>query len=174
MAVAKIIADKDIIYGGSVNQPNAANLENNVYAPADRIIDVGDGSTLTFFERANSLYRGDKWLHQQGSIPAVSGDNASADGADATVDYPAVPYLAHSIHGIAWGYNSNPTGGALQVESPSGTIIWGPIPVTSEGTGFEDFGKGLRGVTGDDMWIRLVSGGSGVTGYVSVKGHREE
>lgn len=110
------------------------------------------------------------WLDDN-SFPAQgSGDiNSSDTTADAVVYYDSQDGFTHSIRGFTWSYDSAPTNGEISIESPSGTIIYGPQPITSAGFGFKNF-ESMIGSRSDDFLVRLAAGSA--TGVVTVDGHR--
>lgn len=114
-----------------------------------------------------------KYLEASWGPPPASGHVAVASPSGAGVlYYGAQAYRGHVLGGVAWSYSATPSGGALTVESPSGTAIFGPMFVTEGGPGYFDFGGGLRGVEGQDLLVRLSPGGVGVSGVVSAFGVR--
>lgn len=90
----------------------------------------------------------------------------------AVVTITAETTVAQEIEFIAWSYDTDPTGGNLKVESPSGTTLMS-LDITSKGPGFIPFsGSCLRGAADQALIVTLADGGSGVTGklYVSQRG----
>jgi len=74
--------------------------------------------------------------------------------------------IANVVSFIAWGYSGTPTAGSLKVEDGSGTVIFGPIPITAAGPGF--FPVAIKGSAATALIVTLAAGGSGVSGVVSV------
>ena len=70
------------------------------------------------------------------------------------------------MSGIAWGYSATPTAGSIKVEDGSGTVIFGPVPITTAGPGFFPFA--FKGSANAALIVTLAAGGSGVSGVVSV------
>jgi len=173
MAIGKIFPNKDIIYGGSVITPDP--LSPYFYAPSNRIIDIPDTSSLAYFQDVNARYSADHWT-LEGAVPVASGDtNSPSANADAVVYYAAPGTRRHHVvQGLAYGYNATPTSGFISIESPSGTPIFGPLPITTSDAQFEDFPRGFKAGANLDMLIRLTAAGSAVKGAVSAKGHRIE
>lgn len=171
MATALAVSGQPVYYGGSTVHVGDGTVKD--YEPLDRVLEFTNINSLNVAEVTNAKYRSGKWLHQQGSIPASQGDVNQGSGVDAVVYYPAVPYASHTLRGLVWDYNAVPTSvaAALQIESPSGTIIWGPVAVQTQGDGFFDFHHGVRAKAGSDCLVRLTDGGIGIIGTVGVKGH---
>lgn len=173
MAVAKILPSGDFIYGGSTICPKEGSAVGTFFhAPADRVIDIPDDSG-DFFLRNDGRFRGDNWL-TPGAISANSGDFAQNASGDAVVYFPAEKYLSQAIYGAAFEYSATPGSGFLRIDSPSGVPVFGPVGISSAGMGFQDFDMGLKGGRNKDMLIVLGGGGAGVTGSLSIKGHRKE
>jgi hypothetical protein len=110
-----------------------------------------------------------------GWLAAAVGDvsaPSSAD-ADAVVHYPAAGTLrSHVLGGVFWSYNGAPSGGALQVESPSGTILFGPHAITVSGPGYIPFENNLTLPANTEALIRLKAAGGSVKGAVTVTSRR--
>lgn len=156
---------RPILNGAAVHQPAANSGEFGVIISSTEIIDdmtsqAFVGTNFRFFEDTES-YRG-------------TTEGNSAVGADAVVYYEAETNRRHAITGLQWGYNDAPTNGYVSIESPSGTIVWGPHPVTASGPGFHMFneGEGITGGLGSDLIIRLGNGGAGVSGQVQAATHK--
>lgn len=109
------------------------------------------------------------WFDDGAYLPQTAADNSSSLTEDTVVWYTAQSTFTHGIRGITWAYDDNPSNGKLQVESPSGTVIWGPLNVTAGGPGFKNF-ELLAGARGQDFLVRLTY--AGVSGSLAVDGHR--
>jgi hypothetical protein len=102
---------------------------------------------------------------------ASTGDiHAPEANTAAVVTYNAVAGRQHVISGVAWSYDTDPTGGNLQVEDGAGSTVFS-VDITSKGPGFIPFPDGKRGSVNTAMVVTLAAGGAGVTGKVSVLGH---
>jgi hypothetical protein len=157
MAVAKCRSAQPLL--GSVSVVNPQGLAYSVN-PSGNLL---TGTTL---DNLDGRFFGNSILPTDANDVSVP----AAANADAVVVYPSVTTKSNVIYGVGFGYTSMPTNGKLVVESPSGTVIFS-TPVTSEGAGFIDWEKGLKGGTGKEMLVKLVAGGAGVNSQVSVKNH---
>lgn len=100
----------------------------------------------------------------------TAADKSTSLTQDAVVWYTAQAGYTHSVQGITWAYDDNPSNNAkLSVESPSGTAIWGPFNITNGGPGFKNF-ELLAGSRSQDFLVRLCY--AGVSGSIAVDGHR--
>jgi hypothetical protein len=154
--------DATVGAGGGV-PPNYARPQPDVIATSGN------------FETLDTRFRaGPDW--DSPTLPLTSADTVLASGAGAVLYYPA-PGMGkrHVFYGFDWGYNATPSGGAsFGIQSPSGTYVYGPVPVVSAGAGFSVFEQGLRMPMSQDALVELKSGGAGVGGRVSLKGRRVE
>jgi hypothetical protein len=177
MAIAQINPSGAIVYGGAAITPPSTPSPGSVmfYTDPSRDIYIPNASTLGFYQEINGRYLADEWV-LEGGILAASGDTAAASGVnmDAVVYY-APPGLTrhHTLTGLAWGYDGTPGSGILTIESPSGNPIFGPLPVTTSGTSYDNYASGLKAPANTELLVRLKAN-SGVHSYVSVKGHRVE
>jgi hypothetical protein len=174
MPVARISASRPIVYGGSAIQPVGSGAY--FYADPARTITVPDESSLEFFHVVDGRYLADDWV-LRGAIPAGSGDtNGPVLNGDAVVYYPAPgPTRHHVLAGVAYGYDAAPGSGAsLSVESPSGVVLYGPLPIVSAGPDHEDWATPWKAPANTECLIRLSVGGPGVRGTVGARGHRIE
>lgn len=174
MPVARINPNKPIIYGGSAITPLGSGT-NDFYADPQRSLSLPNENSSEFFSVVDSRWLADKWP-LGGGIMASGADTNGPTTSDAVVFYPAAGLTAHhSIAGIAWGYNGIPASGAYQIESPSGQIVMGPIPIVAGGPGFDNFGDHpLKGLANQSLLIRLKQAGGLVSGTISARGHRLE
>lgn len=103
---------------------------------------------------------------------AVSANDVHAPAANtaAVVTYAAVAGQSHIISGIAWSYDTDPTGGSLKIEDGAGTTVF-QVGITSKGPGFFTFPQPKKGTTNTAMIITLAAGGASVTGKVSMLNH---
>jgi hypothetical protein len=103
-------------------------------------------------------------------LPRSSSDlSVPAAATAAVVTYPAAGKVAHVIDGVAWSYDSAPTGGNLKVEDGSTTIF--SVDITAAGPGFLLFPNPMQGTVGNAMTITLASGAGAVVGKVNPLGH---
>ena len=77
----------------------------------------------------------------------------------------------HMIRGVVWSYSADPTSATLKIEDGSGTVVWGPHYITKGGPGEIWFGN-ARGSAATALIITLAAGGSGISGVLTVIGHR--
>lgn len=111
---------------------------------------------------------------EQSRAASSSDVHAPASNTAAVVTYAAAGSgVAHVIGGVAWSYNAVPTGGNLKIEDGSGTTVF-TVDITAAGPGFFIFPRPKKGAANTAMIITLASGGSGVTGKVSVSSHWTE
>lgn len=153
--------------------PYIKGIEENDFDHSKvQILELSDIQGMTLNARADASYlRGELYEHDVEVISA-SGDASHATAANAIVDYAAPgPNRYHTITGLYFGYSATPTGGLISVQSPSGVVLF-EEPITNAGAGFFPFTKHMVGGIDADMLVTLTNGGSGVTGYVSVEGHK--
>lgn len=132
----------------------------------------GNLDVLEAAQSTNGRFLEGSWNSEYDNLVQTASDTNSAVGADAVVNYNAGTYNQnHVIDGVSWSYGSDPSG-SISVESPSGTTVWGPLAVTTAGPGFIPFPNGLCGADESSLLVRLKSGGTSVSGTVSVLGHR--
>lgn len=74
----------------------------------------------------------------------------------------------HRLHRIDWGYDANPAGGSVQV-SVGGSVVWGPIPITTGGPGFQDFRAPIEGDLNEALVVTLAAGGGSVSGALAIQ-----
>lgn len=106
------------------------------------------------------------------AIPSVAADNAAgADNAASVVTYAAAAAKKHYLYGIFWSYDSDLTVvGTLQVEDVSGTVVFGPLPVTASGPGFLSFDPPIvSSAVNTAMIVTLATGGAAVQGVLSCR-----
>lgn len=167
--------------GISVNQPPPAGTggANYIRDSADtqlvQKLSLTDLQGTSMAQRADGAYRDGQWLKDAPAVLAKATDvSAPAAGTAAIVTYGAAgTYLANTIQGVAFGYDSAPTAGLLTVEDGAGNIIFSE-PVTNAGPGFFDWPKDapLRGSNNAAMIITLSSGGDSVKGSITIKNHK--
>jgi hypothetical protein len=176
MAIAKAKSGNDVINGGAVVLPVGSGTANYQLDNTARVPHLADVDSLSSTKVAHGRFRSGDWMDNEGSILASASDTNVATSGDAVVNYAATENIAHTIFGISWDYNTDPTasGAAVQVESPSGTVVWGPLPIQNKGAGFFDFDRGLRGAESQQMLVKAIGGGASIRATVAVKGHRLE
>lgn len=105
----------------------------------------------------------------------VAGDRHLPSAATAAVvTYAAVAGQYHVIRGIAYSYDSTPTGGNLKVEDVSGTSVFS-IDVPVAGAAVIQFPIPLRSsIVNTALIVTLASGAGSVVGKVNVLGHTTE
>ena len=104
-------------------------------------------------------------------VPSLAADNsAPADNTAAVVTYNASSGKKHYLYGIFWSYDADPTGGSIKVEDVSGTVVLGPLPITSAGPGFLQFDPPIvSSLANKAMIITLAAGGGTVQGVLSCR-----
>lgn len=170
MATARIFQNKDILNGAAVICPVAGSGSNYIYdAGCQRI---PSGESILILQILDGRYLRDEWEGQ--APPQTASDiRTPTSGQAAGVHYGADAYRRHKIQHIDWSYDTTPVSGYVQVESPSGTVIWGPQYITSAGAGFHDFNEDeLSGAMGNSMFVVLANGGPNCRGSLSIVGHR--
>lgn len=148
--------------GGAVFRGEAAP---SYYNPSPRVNALANISGTQFYGDLDGKY------YEQGStLPQSSSDSAvGVSGNNAAVYYPAAgPSTRHVLYHVDWGYDSTPASGQFYVQSPSGTTIFGPIPITAAGAGYSEWDDGLKGGVGSDMLVVLKKGGPSAIGFVDV------
>ena len=106
------------------------------------------------------------------AIPSVAADNhVPADNTSAVVTYTAVANKKHYIHDVFWSYDSTLTVvGTLKVEDVSGTVVFGPLSITSPGPGFLHFDPPIVSTAVNTaMIVTLTTGGATVQGVLSCR-----
>jgi len=116
----------------------------------------------------NSLLAG-MALKPTGALVAAADVHAPASNTAAVVAYTGLAGVAHVISGIAFGYDTDPTGGLLTITSGGATVF--SVPITKSGAGFIPFTPPKLSAVAADLTITLAAGGAGCTGKVSVLGH---
>lgn len=90
-----------------------------------------------------------------------------AANTNAVATFAAAPSVAHEIVSIQCSYNATPTGGAVQVESPSGTVIWKMFLPAAGAFSFTFNTRSLKGAEGAAMIVTVAAGGASATGTVA-------
>lgn len=106
------------------------------------------------------------------AIPSVAADNhAPADNVAAVVTYAAVAGKRHYLYDIYWSYDSDLTVvGTLEVEDVSGTVVFGPMPITQSGPGPLHFDPPIvSSAVNTAMIVTLATGGATVQGVLSCR-----
>lgn len=138
------------------------------------VLSIASGDGLGLFQTLDSRYLAGPWAENAEPMPNSSLDTNTGSGAAAVLNYlPAGTGRQHLLYGFNYGYSAVPTNGSVSVQSPSGTYVWGPMPVTSAGLAGVDFPAPLHMPVGQGMLISLA-GVSGVFATVSIKGRRVE
>jgi len=106
--------------------------------------------------------------HVEFSASAVS---TPAEDTDATVTFAAESGIAHGITGLVWSYDAVPTGGRITISG--GTDVYLDMDITVDGAGFLPFTPEHIAPVGSALVVTLAAGGSGVTGKLTVLGHRK-
>lgn len=158
MAIAKVRNSKPFVNTGATNGP-ANKVDDKHYnrgeydsvvAPAERFL-------------------GDAWESDGPFLPvSATGDN----GLDLNITFPPAEGCAHVIHGVDWSHASGVIHDAtITIESPSGTKIFGPHYIESDGPGFHNFAEGLKGARGSELAVVLAGAESGIARTLTVRGH---
>jgi hypothetical protein len=162
VAVAKVVEGANCVEGGAAISPRGGKAKY-LFTP-EMAQTYGSGAALGHHQVVNGRYL----VHAP--FPANPNERNSVTNGEASV------YLGrsgsnrrHALYQVGWGYNGTPSGaGAFRVESPSGTIVYGPVPVTSAGAGEFSWPDGLLLGEDSDALVVLAAGGGGVTGRVSI------
>lgn len=108
-----------------------------------------------------------------GILASTADVHAPASATAAVVTYAADATKSHKITGVAWSYiGATPVGGNLKIEDGTDTVF--TIDINQSGPGEFTFSQMKKGSINKDLVITLASGGTGVTGKVSILGHRLE
>lgn len=158
------------IVNGQATVMNGSNAPQ--YYTRDGAQVFPNGASMLFFQSQNGRYVAQEWAEGREVLPATSGDATFAGpGSDAVLYLPAQANRHHALFGIAFGYDTTPTSGALSVESPSGYTVFRQSVPTAGPDSFTWF-KGIRGSGSADMLVRLANGGANKE--VSLLGRRVE
>jgi hypothetical protein len=106
-------------------------------------------------------------------MPTLSTANTHSPAAntDAVLTYTGVAGTTHVfLNGVSWSYDNDPTGGRIWITVDGSTVF--DMDITGGGAGFIPFHEPLYATPGKTVIFRLEAGGSGVTGKLSVLGHR--
>jgi multisubunit Na+/H+ antiporter MnhC subunit len=106
------------------------------------------------------------------AIPGIAADNhAPADDTSAVVTYVAVTGKKHYLYEIHYGYDVTPTTlGTIKVEDVSGTVVWGPFPISTAGPKQATFNPPLvSALVNTAMIITLTTGGTLVQGVLNCR-----
>lgn len=143
---------------------------------------VGGKASATLPAAVASGDRVDAYFDVRGRTVVLPGSQAAgttnvhapAANTAAVVTYAAGGAgVAHTISGVAWSYNADPTAGNLKIEDGSGTTVFS-VDITSKGPGFFLFPEPLRGSANTALIITLAAGGASCTGKVNGLGKRVE
>lgn len=91
----------------------------------------------------------------------------------AVVTYTAIQTGRHVLRSIAWSYSAAPAAGSLKIENGSGNTVFA-VNIVNAGWDQIVFVEPVVGSTNTDLIITLASGGSGVTGKLSITNHTTE
>lgn len=83
----------------------------------------------------------------------------------ATKTIAAAANKKNILHKIVCSYDNDPTGGSIKVESPVGTVVWGPHAITHSGPCLFTLSP-LVCAENVAMKVLLAAGGNGVTGVL--------
>ena len=158
-----------VIYPGNApsGKPIAANY--TYYRSGAEVFTNPSG--FIFYDNLNGRYLSENWSSDD--TPYIkTGDYATAaSGVDATIYLPSETNRSHVIYGVSFSYSNSPANGVLQMQSPSGTVVYSE-DITSAGAGFFPFENGLKFPKGSDVRIILTNGNS--SKKVSLMGRRTE
>lgn len=158
----------DIIITGPIK--NGCAVISPVWGTGYISRNVQGTETNGIVDKSPGRFLNGPWFDDGVFKPQTAEDKNTSLTQDAVVWYTAEAGYTHSIQGIEWSYDSNPSNNAkISVESPSGTAIWGPFPIKTGGPGFKDF-ELLAGSRSNDFLVRLCY--AGVSGSLAVDGHR--
>jgi hypothetical protein len=102
--------------------------------------------------------------------PVAPAHTASGTNADVVITFPGAAGTYNVLSGIAWSYNSAPTGGSVQiVDSSQGTVF--SEDVIASGPGSVNFNPPLASTQGGSFTITLTAGGVAVIGKLNILGH---
>ena len=96
-------------------------------------------------------------------------DEPAANTA-AVITYVANATERHTIGGVAWSYDDDPTGGNLTIEDGAGTTIFS-MDIVTKGAGFVPFDPPKQGTVNTALVLTLAAGGAGITGKLNVTAH---
>jgi hypothetical protein len=109
------------------------------------------------------------------TLPAASGDYATATGAAAVITLPAAGVNRnHVLMGLSFGYGATPAAGSnIKIEDGSGNVVY-KAPVADAGEKTVNFYPPKVFSSNTALIITLSSGGAGVVGDVNILGRRVE
>jgi hypothetical protein len=104
---------------------------------------------------------------------SASMNNAPAANTAAVCTCAADADRVNVLTSVQWSYSAAPTGGSLQVESVSGTIVWGPHAITAAGLGSLRFDPPIMNTNKNEaLIVTLAAPGGTVVGALSIQAHR--
>lgn len=140
--------------------PATANSPASGYADSTPVVLNKYLATRSGVNRSKKMVVGDRHLPTSATA--------------AVVTYAAVAGQYHVIRGIAYSYDSTPTGGNLKVEDVSGTTVFS-VDIPAAGAGVITFPIPLRSAAVNTaLIVTLASGAGSVVGKVNVFGHTTE
>ncbi len=104
---------------------------------------------------------------------AAGNNSAPVAATAAVVTLAADPIRPNVVKQIFYSYGATPSGGALQIEDGSGTIVWGPMPIGVAGLGTVNFDPPLAGTVNTALIVTLASGAGSVVGALYVNGWKQ-
>lgn len=107
-----------------------------------------------------------KSIRPSATVAATGDVHSPASNTAATRTLTPASGECVCISQIHWGYDGDPTGGALQIKIGS-DYFFGPHPITSGGAGYTEFDPPMKFAKDAAPIITLAAGGSGISGHLS-------
>lgn len=168
MAVGKCDPNADVIDGLIFVSPTLSHEREGA-------VHFSQATGIATLDNISSRHVAGGW--QNDCFPLGTGDVGNGVNAIAQVGYAAPGYgRRHAFYGIAGSLSQTPSGAgvSLKIESPSGTVIFGPLALTQAGAFNYQFNEGLRGGVNKEMFASLTPGGLSVSGNLTVTMRRVE
>jgi hypothetical protein len=133
--------------------------------------ELTDPSGSTLYTNLNGRYLAEGWVNNETPLISAADYNSASSGVDATVYLAAQAGRSHVLFGVAYSYAGTPTAGTIQIQSPSGTVVFNETTTSAGSFPFQD---GLKFPKGNDVRVTLTHAGSNGVKNVSITGRRTE
>jgi hypothetical protein len=106
-------------------------------------------------------------------VATTANTHGPAAATAAVLTFAALSTGRWVLPGVEWSYDAAPTGGSLQVEDGSGTVVW-KVNITAAGPGFIPFSPPICGSENTAMIVTLASGAGAVVGKVNARPFKDK